>query len=99
MSYFIVNFDLLGGLSLDQWLKEMDGMEEEDKKERRHAEINERKTEELEKSRNEAGTVKQTMWAIRCFQTLCAEKDLTVDLKTITEMELNQALRQFYATA
>ena len=41
---------------MDEWWKEMDSIEEEDKKERRHAEINERETEELEKSRNKAGT-------------------------------------------
>lgn len=50
---------------MDEGLKEMDRMEEEDykkkKKERRHAEINGRETEELEKSRNEA--VERTMWS------------------------------------
>ncbi len=42
MSDFVVNFDLLGGPSLDEWWKEMDRMEEEERKERRHAEINEK---------------------------------------------------------
>ena len=51
MSDFVLNLDLLGGLSVDEWWKEMDRIEEEDK-ERRHAEINEREMKELEKSRS-----------------------------------------------
>ncbi len=51
----------------------MDRMEEEEKKERRHAEINERDTEELEKSRNKAETIKQTLWSVRYFQS-CTQK-------------------------
>ncbi len=57
MSDFVVNFNLLGGLSLDEWWKEMDRTEEEGEKERTHVELNERDMEELEKSRNEAGTI------------------------------------------
>lgn len=37
------------------------------------------------------------MWSVPCFQTYCAEKDMTIDFKTITKMELNQAFCQFYA--
>lgn len=29
--------------------------------------------EELEKSRNEAGTVKQIMWSVHCFQAIYHE--------------------------
>ena len=47
----------------------MDRIEEEEKKARRHTEDNDREIEELEKSRNEAGTVTQTNWSICCFQT------------------------------
>ncbi len=32
MSDFVANFDLLGGLGPDEWWKEMDRMEEEEKK-------------------------------------------------------------------
>ncbi len=98
MSDFVPNFDLLSGLSLDEWLKETDGMEKEEKKERRHAEINERDIEYLEKSRNEVATVTQTMWSVRCFQSWCAEKKETGDFQSIGKTELNQILRQFYAT-
>lgn len=38
MSDFVVTFDLLGGLTVDEWLKEMDRIEEEDFKKRRHTE-------------------------------------------------------------
>ena len=51
MSGFVGYFNLLGWVSVDEWQKQM---KEEDKKERRHIEINNRETEELEKSRNEA---------------------------------------------
>lgn len=36
--------------------------------------------------------------SVRCFQNWCAEKDLAIDFKTITKIDLNQALRHFYAT-
>ena len=45
-----------------------------------------------------AGTLKQTGWSVRCFQTWCAEKDLAVDFKTVSKEELNQVLRRFYAS-
>lgn len=32
MSDFVVNFDILGGQSIDKWLKEMDRIKEEDRK-------------------------------------------------------------------
>ncbi len=67
MSDFVINFDLLGGLSLDEWLNETDRMKEEEIKERRHTEINERDTEELEKSTNEARIIKQMLWSVRYF--------------------------------
>lgn len=73
-------------------------MEEEDKEESRHAEISKRDGEELEKSRNEAKLVKKTMWSVYCFQTWCVEKDLAIDFKSITKIELNQPPRQFYST-
>ncbi len=64
----------------------------------RHAEIHEGDTKELKKSRNEAGAITQTLWSVQYFQTWCAEKDVAVDFKSITKMELNQSLRQFNAT-
>ncbi|XP_076842064.1 uncharacterized protein LOC143486104 isoform X4 [Brachyhypopomus gauderio] len=82
---------------VDTCCEEMTGLEEKEKV-RRHAEINDREIEVLETFRNEEATVKQTMWAVRCFQTWCAEKNISVNFKKLTKSELNQILRQFYAT-
>lgn len=98
MSDSVVNVDSWNGLSVNAQKTEIDKTEKRDKKLKRHAEIDERETEELEKSKNEVGTVKQTMWSVRCFQTWCEEKELDIDFKTLTKAELIQALCQFYAT-
>ena len=95
MSDFIVNFDILGGLTLDEWLEQD---EEEPDVKTRHISIGEKELDALEVSHNEAGTVKQTNWSVRCFQSWCAQKNITVDLKTVSKADLNQTLRQFYAT-
>ncbi len=60
-------------------------------KEKRHVEIMWRDTEELQKSRNKGGTIKQMLWSVCCFQTWC-KKDLAIGFKSITTMELNQSL-------
>ncbi len=97
MSDFLVNFNFLGGLSVDEWWEEMDRMQEENqKKERRHTEINET-LKSCKSQKNEAGTVKQTLWAVHCFQIWGAEKFLATDFKSIIKMELDQSLRQFCA--
>ena len=98
MAEFVVNFDLLGGLTFDEWWETIDRMEEKELKKTRHAEKTEAEIEALAKARNEAGTIKQTMWAVRCFQSWCAEKAIEMDLKTVTKSDLNQTLRHFYAT-
>ena len=97
MSDFIINFDLLGGLTLDEWL-EQDEEEEPDVKTTRHISMGEKELDQLELSRNEAGTVKQTNWSVKCFQTWCAQKNVIINLKTISKENLNQILRHFYAT-
>lgn len=38
------------------------------------------------------------MWDVCCFESWCAEKDLAIDLKTITKTDLNQVLHYVYAT-
>ena len=83
MAEFVVNFDLLGGLTFDEWWETIDRMEEKELKKTRHAEKTEAEIEALAKARNEAGTIKQTMWAVRCFQSWCAEKAIEMDLKTV----------------
>ena len=71
---------------------------EEIQAKRRHADINDNELQALEMSRNEKATVKQTQWAVRCFQTWCTEKEVAIDFKTVTKMDLNQTLRHFYAS-
>lgn len=87
-----MNLDLLDGLSEGEWWKDMAGTEEEDKKERRHAQIIKREAEELEKSGSVAVTVKQPVSSIRCCRTRGAEKDVANDLKRTIKMELKQGL-------
>lgn len=94
---FDCNFDVLGGLTIEEWCKQMD-REEEESKTNRHAEMSEVEVEKLAQSRHEVGTLKQTMWAARCFQSWCAEKDINVNLQTIEKADFNVYLRQFYAT-
>jgi len=50
---------------VDEWWKEVDRTEEDDKKQSRHAEFNEREIEEMEKSRKLV--LLNRLWAFRCF--------------------------------
>src|SRR4029434_1239944 len=61
MAEFVVNFDLLGGLTFDEWWETIDRMEEKELKKTRHAEKTEAEIEALAKARNEAGTIKHTV--------------------------------------
>lgn len=77
---------------MDEWWKEMDTIERKIKIEWRRIEINKREIEELKKKKKEAEAVKP-------FQTWCVVNYyLAIDFKTITKLELNQALCQFDAT-
>ncbi len=78
-----------GGERRTGWIKK--------RKTKGDTESNERNTEELEKSRNEARTCKQMLWSVHSFQTWFVEKDLAIHFKSISKIELNQSLRQFYA--
>ena len=97
MSDFVVNFDMFGGLSVEEWA-EADmlvpvTLPRKGKKEKRHGDIGEDELEALEKSRNEPGTVKQTNWSMRCFQTWCDEKTVVIDFTKITKSELKGEFR------
>lgn len=54
--------------------------------------------DELENSRSEASTVKQTIWAVNCFKAWLREKQLTVDFKTVEKSELTPVLREYYGS-
>jgi len=58
---FRVNFDNLGGMTLDEWLAE------EDTPGGRHATIEKKENKTYEMLRNEKTAVSQTKWAINCF--------------------------------
>ena len=64
MSDIVVNFDLFGGLSVDEW---SDKVDTEENRKKGHAEVNEEELLKLEKGRNESGTLKQTGWAVIMF--------------------------------
>ena len=96
MSDLVVNFDLFGGLSENEWSDKIDV--EYEIRNKRHSEVNEEELLKLEKGRNEPGTVKQTGWAVRCFLNWCEEKGVNIDLKIADKEETNAVLRLFYAT-
>lgn len=49
-------------------------------------------------SRHEPNTLKQTTWAVSCFEAWLKERNIKVDFETITKPELGSVLREFYAT-
>jgi len=65
---FRVNFDILGGMTLDEWLAE------EDTSGTRHAHTKKKERETYEMLRNGKNTVGQTKWAMNCFTNWCEEK-------------------------
>ena len=52
--------------------------------------------DKLEKSKNEANTVKQTTWALNCLQTWLNLKNIQINFQSVSQSELNTVLRQFY---
>ena len=65
---------------------------------RRHGEVNQQQLIDLEMARNEPGTLKCTSWGVNVFKSWCSEKKVVVDFKTIEKGDLNDILRDFYAT-
>ncbi|XP_056101432.1 uncharacterized protein LOC130080159 [Rhinichthys klamathensis goyatoka] len=93
---FKVNFDLLGGMTMDKWFEEQ--FVETSTNMNRHAEVLKCNIDTFEKTRNEKNTVQQTQWAVKCFGDWCSEKGCSIDFKQITKTELNALLRDFYGT-
>lgn len=54
--------------------------------------------DKLEKSKNEANTVRQTTWALNCLQTWLNLKNIQVNFQLVKKTELNTVLRQFYGS-
>ena len=63
---FTVNFDIFGGLTLDEWLDEDD---KENAKPTRHCALSKEELDKLE-SRFELNTARTTTWAVKCFRDL-----------------------------
>ncbi|XP_061572839.1 activating transcription factor 7-interacting protein 1 isoform X2 [Cololabis saira] len=96
-SMLTVNSDLRGGLTMDEWI-ECPSAEKKTNK-RRHADLTSGEVDQLDKEKSEAAnTVKQTRWAVKCFEDWCKDKGLAVDFQTVSKKELNDILREFYGT-
>ncbi len=83
MDGFVVNVDLFGGLSFNEWL-EQDEKNHTTKKERfvpmSHEELN-----QLEMLRIEQSTSRSESWAVRCFQEYLKSTKQDVDFATVTK--------------
>ena len=90
-----VNFDLLGGLSFDEWLEEEEKENATATPNERYVAVSNEELDNLEKSRNELTTVKSTNWAMKCFRDYLTNTKQDVDFATITKEELNKILRVF----
>ena len=94
MSDFVVDFDLFGGQNIDDWVDDQQN-DQQDVVNPRHIAIDDNELDELERSRNETGTVKQTNWSVRVFESWCKQMTICHDFKTMTKQEFNQTLRRF----
>ncbi|XP_049889953.1 zinc finger MYM-type protein 2-like [Epinephelus moara] len=64
----------------------------------RFAIVSSAELDELEKTKNEANTVRQTLWAVNCFQTWLRVKSIGINFQSIEKAELNEVLRQCYGS-
>ena len=101
MDLFVVNFDLFGGLSLDEQLEEEEKnqMTKKIKDKKRFVPMSHEELNQLELSRNEQTTSQSTSWAVRCFQQYLKSTKQDVDFETITKEELNRILCEFFGSA
>lgn len=54
--------------------------------------------DKLEKDKNEANTVRQTVWAVNCLKSWLRVKSIALDFQSVEKAELNNILRQFYGS-
>lgn len=72
--------------------------EEQETQVNRCAPLNPEELDSIEKSRHETNTVRQTSWAVKCFEAWLKERQQSIDFKTIAKTTLASTLREFYAT-
>ncbi len=97
MDWFVVNFDLFGGLSLDEWLEEDE--KNQMTKEERFVPMSHEELNQLEMSRTEQSTSRSTSWAVRCFQEYLKSTKQDVYFEAVTKEELHRILCEFYGSA
>ncbi len=64
----------------------------------RSAAITSADLDNLEKTRHENNTVRQTVWAVNCFKSWLSEKQLNANLQHIEKSQMSSALRDFYGS-
>ena len=97
MDWFVFNFDLFGGLSLDEWLEEDEENQMTNKE--RFVPMSKEEFDHLELSRNKQTTSHSMSWAVRYFQEYLKSTKQDVDFVTITKEVLNRILHEFYGSA
>ncbi|XP_034543921.1 uncharacterized protein LOC117815987 isoform X2 [Notolabrus celidotus] len=78
--------------------REEDKGTEPAKEVKRHKELSDREVDQLEESRHEANTKRNTVWAMSVLNDWMNEKKMSTDIDSYKEEDLNQALRSFYAS-
>ena len=90
-----VNFNIFHPYTLQEWV-DLDEGGYSGKGNQRFAKVSSEYLDDLEKSRNEANTVKQTGWALKTFIEWAVSENIDVNLATVGKMELADLLRRFY---
>lgn len=91
---FVINFNVLGDLTLEQWAEE--AFKETDNG--RHKSLTEEDIGKIEGQVHEQNTKKSTNWALKTFQDFLKEKGKNQRLEAYTSDELNEVLKHFYAS-
>ena len=57
----------------------------------------EEQLDEIEQKAQAKNTKRATEWGVKKFEKWCEKRKITVDLKTISPMDLSEILRKFFA--
>ncbi|XP_031566888.1 uncharacterized protein LOC116301864 [Actinia tenebrosa] len=92
-------FNLADSLADEYLVLEAEKIEEDVKNSSRFASCEEKDLNELVSSANAKGTKRNTKWVLKLLQEYCHERKICKPLLDLTEAELNDILRRFYAEA